>query len=291
LVRRSRTSDNRGNLSRAYLDAVVALYEGTALAAQELEGEFLDDVEGALWTQEELDENRVGALPSLERPLIAIGLDPSVAENPRDECGIVVVVSSSEKRAVDRHVYVMEDASLRGSPAVWAAQVVDVARRWGAPVIAEYNQGGDALRNVIQNIDPAVRIIPVHARFGKALRAEPVVLASQQGRLHLVGEFPTLEAQATSWQPEVTKKSPDRVDAMVYGVTALLSETGNTLSQSPIRITSSASRRSAASRRILERTGGRVLGAKASDANGRELDSLPAYMQESVRVLFGRGFR
>ena len=196
LVRRSRTADNRGNLSMAYLDAVVAIYEGTVLAAQELDGQMLDDVEGALWTSDLLDAHRLAALPSeMFKPFVVIGVDPSVAENPRDEAGIVVVVGTSQPRLADRHAYVVEDSSLHGSPDMWAEKVAQVARKWGAPVVAEVNQGGALIKNALTGVDPSIRVVPVHARVGKALRAEPVVLASQQGRVHMVGEHALLEDQ------------------------------------------------------------------------------------------------
>ncbi len=134
LVRRSRTADNRGNLSMAYIDAVVAIYEGTSLAAQELDGQMLDDVEGALWSMEQLDLTRLMALPAdLFKPYVVIGVDPSVAENPRDEAGIVVVVGTSHPRYADRHVYVMEDASLHGSPDEWARRAHQERTAWCGP--------------------------------------------------------------------------------------------------------------------------------------------------------------
>ena len=211
VLRRGRTSDNLGNLSQAYLNTVVALYEGTALATQELEGQMLDDVEGALWTSEELDENRVGALPpadELLRPFVIVAVDPSVAENPRDECGIIVIIGTGQRRYADRHIYVMEDRSILGAPSVWAPVVAATAKKWGAVVVAEYNQGAALIKNALENIDPAIRVHGVHSRVGKALRAEPVTLATDQGRVHMVGVHTLLEDQLTTWQPEVSKKSP-----------------------------------------------------------------------------------
>jgi phage terminase large subunit-like protein len=279
LVRRSRTADNRGNLSQAYLDAVISLYEGTSLAAQELDGQMLDDVEGALWNLDELDAHRVMAMPSdLFRPFIVIGVDPSVAENPRDECGIVVVVGTSEPRYSDRHVYVLDDMSLKGPPAEWADRVAQAARKYGAPVVAEVNQGGALVKNALMNVDPTIRVVPVHARVGKALRAEPVQMASQQGRLHMVGEFPTLEDQLTSWQPEVSKKSPDRLDALVHGALAVLTEDSKLVGHQPLRITG----RGAAARAARADRNSR-LGARATSADGRQLDELPTYMRRSMR--------
>jgi phage terminase large subunit-like protein len=278
LVRRSRTADNRGNLSMAYLDAVVAIYEGTSLAAQELDGQMLDDVEGALWSMEQLDLTRLMALPSdLFKPYVVIGVDPSVAENPRDEAGIVVVVGTSHPRYADRHVYVMEDASLHGSPDEWASRVATVARKWGAPVVAETNQGGALIKNALLGVDPTIRVVGVHARVGKALRAEPVQMASQQGRLHMVGEHGLLEDQLTSWQPEVSKKSPDRLDAMVYACLAVLTEDSKKVGNSPLRITSRA--RARATSRLGART---PAGVVARGSRGEDLRELPPHMRRVI---------
>jgi phage terminase large subunit-like protein len=220
-ISKGSTLDNAGNLSEAYLEAITGVYEGTRLAAQELYGEMLDDVEGALWILEMIDSARQGVLPP-SAPLRVIGVDPSVAENPRDECGIVVCASTADRDLYKRHAWVMEDASIHGSPEVWASRVVEMARRWGAPVVAEVNQGGALVRNAINTIDPHVKVLEVHSKYGKTLRAEPIVLAYEQERVHHIGYMGDLESQMTSWIPGETRKSPDRVDALVHALTALL---------------------------------------------------------------------
>ena len=221
IVTRGSTLDNAGNLSGTYLDTIMGVYEGTSLARQELYGEMLTDLEGTLWTMEMIEKSRQGLLPP-QAPLRCIGVDPSVAENPRDECGIVVCASTSDRDLYKRHAWVLEDASILGSPEVWANKVVEMARRWGAPVIAEVNQGGALVRNAINAIDPNVTVLEVHSKHGKALRAEPVVLAYEQERVHHIGYLSDLESQMTTWIPGETKKSPDRVDALVHAMTALL---------------------------------------------------------------------
>ena len=220
-ITRGSTMDNAGNLSGAYLDTMLGIYEGTSLARQELFGEMLEDVAGALWTEEVIESSRQSVYP-LNTPLRLIGVDPSVAENPRDECGIVVVASTAEGDLYKRNAWVLEDASVHGSPDVWANKVVEMARKWGCPVVAEVNQGGALVRNAIQAIDPSVTVLEVHSKQGKALRAEPITLAYQQGRVHHIGYLADLESQMYSWIPGDGGKSPDRIDALVHALTALL---------------------------------------------------------------------
>ena len=220
VITRGSTMDNQGNLSNAYLDAIKGVYEGTRLAQQELYGEMLSDVEGALWTPDLIDRNRESQLP-MGTPLRVVAVDPSVAENPRDECGIVVCASTGERDLYKRNSWVLEDATVHGSPDVWANKVVQMARKWGCPVVAEVNQGGALVRNAINTIDPSIKVLEVHSKYGKALRAEPITLAYEQGRVHHVGYHADLESQMISWIPG-EGKSPDRVDALVHALTALL---------------------------------------------------------------------
>jgi phage terminase large subunit-like protein len=219
-VTRGSTLDNSGNLSSAYLDTMLGIYDGTVLARQELYGEMLSDVDGAMWTEEIIEASRQMAYPP-HTPLRLIGVDPSVAENPKDECGIVVVSSTAEGDLYKRQAWVLEDASVHGSPTVWAQKVVDMARKWGCPVVAEVNQGGALVKNAIHQIDPSVTVLEVHSKYGKALRAEPITLAYQQGRVHHIGYHVNLESQMYSWIPG-EGKSPDRIDALVHALTALL---------------------------------------------------------------------
>jgi phage terminase large subunit-like protein len=221
VVTRGSTLDNAGNLSGAYLDTIMGVYEGTTLARQELYGEMLDDVEGALWNEEMVETARQTHYPPAT-PLRVIGVDPSVAENPRDECGIVVCAATAEHDLYKRNAWVLEDASIHGSPDTWARKVVEMARKWGCPVVAEVNQGGALVRNAILSIDPTIKVMEVHSKYGKQLRAEPIVLAYEQARVHHVGYLQDLESQMYSWIPESSSKSPDRVDALVHALTALL---------------------------------------------------------------------
>lgn len=239
VITRGSTYDNSANLAAAYLDRITGKYEGTRLAQQELMGLELDKVDGALWDSDLIEADRV--LSSLALPLRIVAVDPSVAENPRDECGIVVVGATKHRQLHNRHAYVLEDASVHGSPEVWAKRVVETARKWNAPIVAETNQGGALIRMALQSMDTAgIKILTVHASKGKQARAEPVLLPYEQHRVHHVGYFPDLEAQLTGWVPEETRDSPDRLDALVYGVTALLIDPPRGFNNSPLRARSAA---------------------------------------------------
>lgn len=221
IITRGSTMDNASNLAAAYMEAILGVYEGTALAKQELLGEMLSEIEGALWVLEQIQHNTVGHMPA-GVPLRIIGVDPTVAERPGDECGIIVVASTGERDLYKRRAWVLEDATIKGAPDVWANQVVRMARKWGCPVVAEKNQGGALIRNAITAIDPSIVVLDVWSKDGKHLRAEPVTLAYQQGRVQHVGYMAELVDQMTTWIPSSRGKSPDRVDALVHALTALL---------------------------------------------------------------------
>jgi len=246
VVTKGSTMDNAGNLSGAYLETIMGVYEGTSLARQELYGEMLDNMEGAMWNEELVEAARHTNYPA-STPLRVIGVDPSVAENPRDECGIVVCASTAEHDLYKRNAWVLEDASIHGSPDTWARKVVEMARKWGCPVVAEVNQGGALVRNAINSIDPSVKVLEVHSKYGKQLRAEPILLAYEQGRVHHVNYLPELESQMYSWIPG-EGKSPDRVDAMVHAMTALLIKPPPGFSGGKLRAKSLADRKMGVSR-------------------------------------------
>lgn len=216
LLVRGSTYANR-HLGKTYKDTVTGLYAGTSLGNQELEGELLSDVAGALLSQDVLDTFRRDHLPSdfwmSELPKRVVGVDPTVSQTPGDECGIVVVGTTAESKLYRRRGYVLEDASILGAPDVWAKRVVEMARKYRCPVVAEDNQGGAMVRMVIQAEDPSVAVTLVKSRAGKFARAEPVAQAYQQGRVHHTDYFTELEDQLTTWAPDEGMKSPDRLDA------------------------------------------------------------------------------
>lgn len=220
LITGASTFDNP-YLSAVYMETMRGLYAGTRLSDQELFGILLGDVEGALWNLEQIKARRVDK-PPLEATKYIVGVDPSVAERPKDECGIIVVRATNEKSALHRHAYVVDDRTVHGPPSLWARAVVKAAKDYDAPIVAERNQGGDLIRETIHTIDPTLRIRTVHARQNKALRAEPVTLAYDQGRVHHVGRWVALEDQMTTWVPGDKNDSPDRLDALVYALSALV---------------------------------------------------------------------
>ena len=225
VITRGTTYENLANLADNFRATILGLYEGTRLGRQELLGEMLTDVEGALFRQEWFDDNRVEELP-YQRMFAVVGVDPSVAERPRDECGIVVMKATMERDFYRRHLYVVEDASVLGPPAVWAARVAEMARKWNAPIVAEGNQGGELVRMAIAQADSNLPVHIVHAKVGKATRAEPVAALFEQKRGHLLGVFPKLEDEMVSWIPGDRKNSPDRLDACVISGSLVATDRG-----------------------------------------------------------------
>jgi predicted phage terminase large subunit-like protein len=177
-------------------------------------------VAGLLWTRAEIERARIAARPDdLARVLVAI--DPAItAHESSDETGIVVVGADRHRKG-----YVLDDLSGRYTPNEWATIALDAARRWNGSIVAETNQGGDMVTAVIRSLGErgrGVRIIDVKASRGKLARAEPVYSLYQEGRIFHCGTFPLLESQMAGFNPESTTTSPDRVDALVWGLSALL---------------------------------------------------------------------
>jgi phage terminase large subunit-like protein len=219
-----RTSDNAANLSAAALAELHDRYEGTRLGRQELEGEFLLDVEGALWTYAMLDRSRVQHPPALVRTVV--GVDPA---NTTGTTGIVVV-----GLGIDGHIYILADASKSAHPEEWASTVAAVALEWDAQIVAESDSGGLMVEQTLRSTgtDMPVHVVTArgsgrkHAKGPKAARAEPIAVLweTEPAKAHLVGALPKLEDQLCSW--DGAGKSPDRMDAMVHAA-AWLRNTGS----------------------------------------------------------------
>ena len=249
------SGDNIANLSGSFLSAMRAAYGDTLLGRQEIGGELIEDVPGALWTRAMLEGCRWGgAVPppsprsasqqadKLHYPLprgerensadfalsrVVIGVDPP-ASSTGDACGIVVAGALSCPEPEGFEFVVLADASVeRASPERWARAVAEAAMRWGADrIVAEANQGGEMVRRVLE---AERRHLPVELRFasvGKAARAEPVALAYARGRVAHAGVFAALEDQLCGMQAgggyAGPGRSPDRADACVWALAELM---------------------------------------------------------------------
>lgn len=217
-VTRGSTFDNASNLSTAALTELQARYQGTRVGRQELYGELLDDVEGALWTRRIIDDYRItpDLMPNLIRVVVAI--DPAVTSGEEsDETGIVVA-----GRSADGHFYVLSDKSCRTTPDHWARiAIAQYEEHKADKVVAETNNGGDMVVMLLNTVNPMVPVKKVSATRGKRVRAEPVSSLYEQGRVHHVGLFPQLEDQMIVWTPD-NPDSPDRLDALVWALTELM---------------------------------------------------------------------
>lgn len=218
VMTRGTTYDNRANLAEDFFSDIVSMYEGSRLGQQEILGELLEDQKGALWTSDLIEENRVGAdypLPELIR--IVVGVDPAVTSSENsNHTGIIVAGIGRNK-----HAYILEDCSLKGSPGEWAQAVVDAYHRWQADrIVAEVNNGGALVEYTIRTIDPDVPYTGVSASRGKVTRAEPIVSLYEQHRVHHNGVFPMLESEQVEWIPGAD--SPDRIDSLTWAVHDLL---------------------------------------------------------------------
>ncbi|MDR9393582.1 DNA-packaging protein [Roseovarius sp. SYSU LYC5161] len=219
------TEANSAYLAQSFLDEVRARYAGTRLGRQELDGVLIDEADGALWTPKGLEAASVTDVPSLDRVVVA--LDPPVTGNAAsDECGIVVAGAVTRGAVQDWRAFVLADESVAAAtPAAWAEAAMRAMERFGAErLVAEVNQGGDLVEQVIRQVDPLVPIKTVHASRGKVARAEPVAALYEQGRAHHVRGLADLEDQmcAMTSQGYEGKGSPDRVDALVWALHELI---------------------------------------------------------------------
>jgi phage terminase large subunit-like protein len=219
IVTRATTDDNP-SLHPDVRAALYAEYGGTRLGRQELLAELLEDVPGALWKREWI---RYDDPPADLR--IVVGVDPAVTSGEDSSLTGIVVAGFSPQQ---QHAYVLADLSLRATADEWAGVVVRAFHEYGASaVIAEANQGGDLIRSLLANIDPGVPVRLVRATRGKLIRAEPVAIKYEQGRVSHVRPFPELEDQMCSFTHD-TEESPDRMDALVWALWDLMVRSGRT---------------------------------------------------------------
>ena len=220
------TYENFANLAPKFLRRILARYEGTRLGRQELLAQVLSDTEGALWTRAMIEAAFVRPADVPEMVRVVVGVDPAVSYREEDdidretkpgaETGIVVVGLGR-----DKHLYVWADYSGRRAPNAWAEKVAAAYEEFHCGrVIAEGNQGGNLVENILKTAHRGMAVKMVNASVGKSARAEPVSALYEQGKVHHVGAFPELEDQLTSWVPGESD-SPDRLDALVWAITFL----------------------------------------------------------------------
>ena len=212
-------ADNLENISEEYIQLLNSLPERKK--KRFLRGEFGDDNEGALWTDEMIALGRVYDVPTLKR--IVIALDPAVtSKDTSDDFGIIVA-----GEGINGHLYVLEDATDSYTPSEWPNKVKELFSKWKADrVIAEVNNGGDLVETVLRMACPNIPYSSVHATRDKLTRAEPVAALYELGKAHHVGELADLELEMTSWEAKKGEKSPNRIDALVWAAFELnLTET------------------------------------------------------------------
>jgi phage terminase large subunit-like protein len=216
-ITKGSTFDNSSNLSPVFIQQITRLYEGTRLGKQELDGELLEDVVGALWSHDLIDSGRCSEPENLVRIVVAV--DPPVShKKTSDACGIIVAGMD-----VNGHVYILADRSQKGlSPLGWAREALKAYRDYSADrLVAEVNNGGDLVEAVLRQIDDTVSYKAVHATRGKILRAEPVAALYERRLVHHTSPMKALEREMCHFTGASGESSPDRLDAMVWAVTDL----------------------------------------------------------------------
>ncbi|MGI9374060.1 MAG: DNA-packaging protein [Hyphomicrobiales bacterium] len=217
---RSRTNDNEDNLSSAFLRSISERYAGTRLGRQELEAELIEDNPDALWQRNELEVARIQVLPELMRVVVAVD-PPATSGDNANACGILAAGLTQEGNAV-----VLEDATLdQARPLVWARHAVSLYHKLKADrLVAEANQGGEMVEALIRQADPTVAVKMVRATRGKALRAEPVAALYERGKVKHLGTMVKLEDEMCHFTRSLgrAQNSPDRLDALVWGLTELM---------------------------------------------------------------------
>ncbi|MAB10711.1 MAG: ATP-binding protein [Hyphomonas sp.] len=211
------TRENASHLAPGFLSAMEAAYGGTRLGRQELEGRIVEDPEGALFLRSRIDEARIAIVPALWDVVVAVD-PPATSGETADACGIIAAGRAGND------AYVLGDASAQGlRPLDWAGRAVALVRRVGArEVIAEANQGGEMVRQVLETAGCPVPVRLVNARLSKRARALPVATLYEQGRVHHAGQLGALEDEMCAFGADGFTGSPDRVDALVWAVWALM---------------------------------------------------------------------
>ena len=224
-VTRGSTFDNQRHLAEAFLKRITARYDGRAIGRQELFAEIVEEAPGALWTRALIERQRLAAGVAHDYADVVVAVDPPAKSGAKaDECGIVVA-----GRTAKGAVHILADLTSQGdSPGQWAARVVAGYKRFEANrIVAEVNNGGDMVVEVLRQSDPNLPVRKVTATRGKFLRAEPVAAAYERGIVFHLGAFAKLEDQLCTLTPDFDPRaagfSPDRADALVWAVSDLIS--------------------------------------------------------------------
>ena len=219
-VTRGKTIDNVSNLAPNFIQKIQKRYEGTRLGKQELNGEILEDIPGALWRLNDIDVHRYDNIPNdIQRIIVAV--DPAISDGEDANYNGIVVAGINE----DQNGFVIEDASMKGSPLEWARRAIAIHDKYDADgIVAEVNQGGLMVTETLRTVRRDINIIEVRATRGKHVRAEPVAALYEQGRIHHIGQMTELETQMTMMTNSGYQgnDSPDRVDALVWAMTELM---------------------------------------------------------------------
>jgi phage terminase large subunit-like protein len=220
VVTRMTTAENRQHLAGSFLTAVVARYRGTVLGRQELDGELIEDLPGALWTRDMFRRDDGSG-----RGRIVVAVDPPATSGAgADGCGIIVAART------DVGAVVLEDLTLQhAAPLAWATRAVRAYKDHDADcIVAEVNQGGEMVKAVIAQVDADVPVRTVHATRGKWVRAEPVAALYAQGRVTHAAGLTALEDEMCAFGVDgrADGHSPDRLDAAVWAITELMLRDG-----------------------------------------------------------------
>lgn len=212
-VTRGSTFDNRAHLPASFLEALHDTYGNTPLGLQEIQGTLLQDDTSLFW-HKGLIHITSDPLPAMESVVVAI--DPAVSSHDHsDETGIIVVGKDLTGKG-----HVLADFSGKYTPEIWSAKALTAFHHFGAEkIVVENNQGGDLVTTVLNSLDASVSIVPVRATQNKQTRAQPIALLYHQGRISHQTGLHILEKQMLDFTR--AKKSPDRVDALVWGLTYL----------------------------------------------------------------------
>jgi phage terminase large subunit-like protein len=213
-VTRGNTYENQANLAANFIDTVTRLYGNSRLGKQELGGEILEASAG-IFDMVKVFAARVARAPELVRVVVAV--DPTQTSGGDDETGIIVVGLDAND-----HGYVLADRSMKGTPDQWARRVAATFHEFQADaVVAEVNVGGEMVEFTLRTVDDSLPVKTVRAMRGKTKRAEPIAALYEQGKVHLVGEHPKLEAQMKTFTG-VNGRRDDRTDAMCWGLHELM---------------------------------------------------------------------